>query len=595
MTKDKPSELNGAELAVLNSRFEGIASKMANTLYRTGRSGVLNRAKDFSCCIVTADCQLLSSPPTSSLPIHVLAGPDMMAQAMLDFHPDVKRGDAFLNNSPYHGCSHAADQTIVLPVIDEKGVHHFTVLAKAHQADIGNSVPTTYHGAARDVYEEGALIFPSVKIQSDYQDIKDIIRMCEMRIRVPEQWYGDYLAALGAARIGEREILDLAADMGWDVLHGFSQQWFDYSEQRMHTALAAMPEGTVTKISTHDPFPGTPEDGIPVKSIVTTNPAEGRIEIDLTDNMDSLPCGLNLSEACALTSAMIGVFNSIDHTTPKNAGSFRRIDIKLREGCVVGIPRHPTSCSVATTNVADRVANGVQQAIAALGDGFGMAEAGSVIPPSASVISGIDPRNGKAYINQIFLGCTGGNASASEDCWLMLAHVGNAGLCYQDSVELDELYQPIHVYERRIVIDTEGAGKFRGAPTFLCEFGPVGADFEIGYVSDGHINAPKGVRGGLDGGNADQFIRRSDGSLERLPSCAQFKVAEGESVVSVGCGGGGYGNPLERDVARVVKDIRDGVISEERARAVYGVVTDSASEADIEATEILRNQLIKKS
>jgi len=142
-------KLNGAELAVLNSRFEGVARKMANTLFRTGRSGVLNRARDFSCCIVTADCQLLAA--AESLPIHVLAGPDMMARAMLDFHPDVKRGDAYINNSPYHGCSHAADQTILVPVIDDDGVHHFTVLAKAHQADIGNSVPTTYHGAASDV------------------------------------------------------------------------------------------------------------------------------------------------------------------------------------------------------------------------------------------------------------------------------------------------------------------------------------------------------------------------------------------------------------------------------------------------------------
>ena len=80
------------------------------------------------------------------------------------------------------------------------------MVAKAHQADCGNSIPTTYHGSARDVYNEGALIFPAVRIQTDYQDNLDIVRMCEMRIRVPEQWWGDYLAALGAARI---EISDL--------------------------------------------------------------------------------------------------------------------------------------------------------------------------------------------------------------------------------------------------------------------------------------------------------------------------------------------------------------------------------------------------
>ncbi|PKP72193.1 MAG: hydantoinase, partial [Alphaproteobacteria bacterium HGW-Alphaproteobacteria-5] len=213
MTHDN---LNGAELAILNSRLEGIVRKMANTLLRTGRSGVLNRAKDFSCCIVTADCELLAA--AESLPIHVLSGPDIMARTMIDYHPVLKRGDAFFHNSPYHGCSHPADLTILVPVIDGDGRHRFTVLAKAHQADIGNSEPTTYMATARDVYNEGALIFPAVQVQRDYRDIGDIIRMCEMRIRVPEQWRGDYLATIGAVRIGERELLALGEEIGWDRL-----------------------------------------------------------------------------------------------------------------------------------------------------------------------------------------------------------------------------------------------------------------------------------------------------------------------------------------------------------------------------------------
>jgi N-methylhydantoinase B len=252
-------KLNGAELAILNSRFEGIVRKMANTLLRTGRSGVLNRAKDFSCCILTTDCQLLAA--AESLPIHVLSGPDLMAASMKRFHPELKAGDAFFHNSAYHGCSHPADLTILAPVVDAEGTHHFTVFAKAHQADIGNSEPTTYMAMARDVYHEGALIFPAVQVQRAYQDIDDIIRMCEMRIRVPEQWRGDYLATLGAIRIGERELLSMAADLGWDRLHAFSRQWFDYSEARMAEAIKKLPSGKASGSSTHDQFPGLPEGG----------------------------------------------------------------------------------------------------------------------------------------------------------------------------------------------------------------------------------------------------------------------------------------------------------------------------------------------
>ncbi len=583
MTKQ---QLDGAKLAIMSNRFEGIARKMANTLYRTGRSGVLNRARDFSCCIVTADCDLLAA--AESLPIHVLAGPDQMTASMHEFHPLLRKGDAFLHNSPYHGCSHPADHTILVPVIDAEGTHHFTVLAKAHQADIGNSIPTTYHGAAQDVYEEGALIFPCVQVERDYQTIDDIVRMCEMRIRVPQQWKGDFLAMLGSARIGEREIHALAEELGWEYLHEFAGQWFDYSERRMAAAIAAVPAGRATSSSTHDHFPGTPKEGITVTATITVDPVAGNVEVDLLDNQDALPCGLNVSEACTRTSCLIGVFNSIDHTVPKNAGSFRRVQMKLKEGGVVGIPLHPTSCSVATTNLADRIAAAIQTAFSDLEDGIGMAEVGAVIPPADGVISGVDPRNGEAFVNQLFLGATGGGASPTADCWATYCHVGNGGLCYLDSIELDEIYQPIHVNSRYMMPDTEGAGRFRGATSLYVEYGPVDCEIEIGYVSDGVDNTAKGVRGGGSGSGAQQFRRLVTGELEPLDACAQVTLKEGETIVSISCGGGGYGPAAERDPEKVGHDVREGWISAQRARDVYKVALTEENEIDAEATRVLR-------
>ena len=573
--------LDGVQLVILNKRLEGVCRKMANTLFCTGRSGVLNTARDFSCCIVTADNQLLAT--AESLPIHVLSGPDLMAAAMQEFHPVLKRGDAFLHNSPYHGCSHPADHTILVPVLDDHGRHRFTVVAKAHQADCGNSLATTYMGGARDVYQEGALIFPAVRVQENYQDVEDIIRMCKMRIRVPEQWWGDYLAEMGAARIGERELMALAEEIGWDTLDAFTDQWFEYSEKRMSAEIARLPAGEMTVSSAHDPFPGA-EDGIEVKVKLAIDPAEAMIDIDLRDNPDCLPCGLNLSKACSRTAAMVGVFNSIDHTVPPNAGSFRRIRVRLRENCVVGIPVHPTSCSVATTNVADHVSNGVQRAIAELADGAGMAEVGYVIPPSVGVISGHKPDSGEPFVNQIFLGFGAGAASCSADAWLTIGHVGNAGLCYQDSAEVDEQVFPIFVKGRHFVTDTGGAGCYRGGGGMHVEFGPDGCDLEVGYVSDGTLNAAKGAR-------AQQFVRRANGESETLDACAQVPLRDGETIVSVSCGGGGFGSPLERPAADVAFDAREKWISVGAAEQVYGVVLSADGETDIAASETLRREM----
>ncbi len=578
--------LDGVQLALLSNRLDGIVRKMANTLLRTGRSGVLNTARDFSCCIVTADHQLLTA--TESLPIHVLSGPDIMARSMAEFHPDFRNGDAYLHNSPYHGCSHPADHTILVPVMDENGRHRFTVEAKAHQADIGNSIPTTYHARARDVYEEGALIFPAVKVQQDYDNIEDIVRMCQLRIRVPDQWWGDYLAMMGAARIGERELVSLGEDVGWDRLERFASEFFDYSEARMVAALRAVPAGTAGHSSTHDPIPGTPEEGVKIKVSVTVDPEAAMVDVDLRDNPDNMPCGLNLSEACSRTAAMVGVFNSIVHSVPKNAGSFRRINVQLREGCVVGIPQHPTSCSAATTNVADRVSNSVQASMAKISEFIGLAECGASSPPAAAVVSGINPETDKPYINQVFLGRTCGAASALTDAWWTVGHVGNAGMCFLDSVELDELRLPIYVDARGFVADTEGAGRTCGAPQAFAKYGPRVGTMSLIYNSDGTINGPKGVRGGLGAAHAGQNKLTVDREEEEVPRVGQVFLDAGELIVSRSCGGGGFGPPVEREPERVRLHVSEGFLTQARAREIYAVAVDDDGTLNEDETARLR-------
>lgn len=578
--------LDGVELALIANRFEGIVRSMRSTLVRTGRSGVLNTAYDFSCCVLSRDDEFLAM--AESLPIHLISGPDLMAASMKSFWPELRHGDAFLHNSPYHGNSHAADHSILVPVIDERGTHHFTVLAKAHMADCGNSIPTTYMSAARDVYEEGALIFPCVKVQSGYRDVEDIIRMCQMRVRAPEQWWGDHLAVLGAARVGERRLLELGEELGWETLHAFSRGWLDYAEQRMVAAVAALPAGRITVSTAHDPFPGVP-DGIPVNVTVEVRPDESRIEVDLCDNIDCQPCGMNLSEATARTAAMTGVFNSIDHTVPANAGSFRRITVHLRENCVVGIPRHPASCSIATTNVADRVGNAVQRALAELADGIGLAEVGLSQPLSAAVISGHDPRaDGEVFINQLMLAMSSGGGGPHADGWLGGGCVGNGGVLRMDSVEVDEIKHPIRVAAQRISPDTEGAGRLRGGPSCYVEYGPVGCEIEVIWSTDGTVGAAQGARGGRAGGPARTVLRRSSGEIEPLPPYGSLVLRPGETVVSYSCGGGGYGDPLERPARVVAKDVREGWVTRERARDVYGVVLTDEGDVDEATTTATR-------
>lgn len=590
MNSSGHNDLDPVLLAVISNRLDSIVREMTNTLLRSARSAVIAMSRDFSCCVATGNHKLLAM--AEAAPVHVF-GTHLQAEAMAELHPDLAEGDAFLHNDPYLGNTHAADHTILVPVFFD-GEHLFTAIAKAHQADIGNSIPTTYHAAAKDIYEEGALIFPCVKVQKNYRDNDDIIRMCRRRIRVPDQWYGDYLAAIGAARIGERRLKALAEQYGSDIIKRFVTEWFDYSERRMVSEIRKLPKKRLENTTQHDPIPGVIPDGIPLKVVVELDPDEAMIDIDLRDNIDCLPCGLNESMACAMNNVMTGVFNCLQHDMPHNAGTFRRIRVHLRENCVVGIPRFPHSCSVATTNVGDRLVNVTQSAFAELADGWGLAQGNTSLGTGAGVVSGTDSRKGdKRYVNQMFLMGGGGPASPQSDGWINLLIPVGAGLLYRDSVELDEQKYPLMVKSLRLMPNSGGAGKYRGAPGTEVVYGPRDRAMQVVAAPDGWRSPPKGVRGGRDGTCSADHVLHQDGSETQVQGFVNVELKPGEFIRGRDSGGGGYGSPLERDPLRVAHDVAEKWVTRDQAEQVYGVVFENNESFDIDeqATAKLRASL----
>ena len=580
--------------AILANRMDGVIREMTNTLLRAGRSAVLNTARDFSCALCTGDNQLLAA--AEGLPIHIF-GSHMQSKAMCDFNPDMAEGDCYLHNDPYTGNTHPADHTFLVPVYID-GEHLFTTVVKAHQADIGNSLPTTYMAAAKDQYEEGALIFPAVAVQRDYEMVEDVVRMCRSRIRVPGQWYGDFLAGIGAARVGERRLKEVADKYGKAALKAFVTHWLDYSEQRMAAALKKLPKATLTNTGAHDPFEGVVPDGIPLKVTVHIDPDEGMVDLDLTDNIDCLDCGLNESEACVGASTFAGIFNSIDPTVPRNSGAFRRVRLHLRDGSVAGRPSFPHSTSVATTNVADRLINIVQAAFAEMDDGFGLAEGGVGLGAAFAVVSGRDPRHeGESYVNQIHCGSAGGPAGPVADGWVTYGIPVIGGLMYRDSIEVDELKHPMQFAFVRVVPGTGGAGRHRGAPGMEVSYGPKTAPMDVLWPCDGTVHAPKGVRGGADGMPCRHLRIGANGDETELGGLAVLRLAPGERVHGRNSGGGGYGQPLQRDPQRVLRDVLERYETAERAHDVYGVVltgaaADESLAVDRAATEKRRSELL---
>ena len=413
---------------------------------------------------------------------------------------------------------------------------------------------------------------------------------------MPEQWYGDYLAGLGAARIAERRLKELCEQYGLPTIRDFISEWFDYSERRMVEGIKQLTSGTLVGRTTHDPYPGLP-DGIPLEVKVHIDAEQGSIEIDLRSNPDNYPGGLNESRACATNNVVTGVFNSIDPDIPHNAGSFRRISVLLREGCIAGIPKFPHSCSMATTNVADRLVCATQAAFADLGEGFGLAEGCLGLPPAFAVVSGLDFRlNDAPYVNQLFLGGGGGPGGPEADGWPTYMLPVVAGLLYHDSIEVDEQKYPIHVHEQRLIADSGGPGRRRGGLGTRVVFEPKERQMTLAYTVEGHFNPPRGVQGGRPGGTPDAWKLDAAGARDDLPKAAAVALEVGERVVSVSGGGGGYGDPLDRDPLLVLEDVLEGWVSVGAAESTYGVSIRGGAgpgelAVDEDATRTLRVEL----
>jgi N-methylhydantoinase B len=590
----KPAgKLDPVVMTVIANRLDGIVREMTNTLLRAARSAVISSARDFSCCIITGDNQLLAS--AEGLPVHIF-GAHLQGENIANYHKgDIREGDAFLDNDPYGGNTHPADHTFLVPVFIE-GEHLFTTVAKCHMADIGNSIPSSYFARALDVYEEGALVFPGVRIQRNYKNEPDVIRMCRARIRVPDQWYGDALAALGSARIAERRLKELCTKYGRATIKAFMRDWFDYSELRMAEAIRKLPKAKIENVGWSDPLEGILPDGLTLKVKLDIDPKAARIDVDLTDNPPCVPCGMNTSRAASTSSVVGAIFNSLEKDIPRNAGSFRRLSFKYADNSVVASPVFPHSCSTATTNVSERLVNITQSAFAKLGEGHGLAEGGTGLGAGMAVLSGQDHRRGSArYVNRMMLSTNGGPASPTADGWVNYAIPVIAGLMYRDSVEIDELKHPFVIESLGLVTDSAGAGRYRGAPAQEIVYAPLENPVQAVIPCDGQHAPPRGVNGGHNGTPGSTHLLR-DGSQSKLPNVVIVHLQKGDKLRGRDSAGGGYGNPLSRDPKRVLTDVIEGWETIEKARDVYGVVftgmiDDDSLAIDVEATRSRRAEL----
>lgn len=579
-------------MSVLSSRLDGITLEMINTILRTARSQVLSVARDFSTAILDHNGEVIAAP--QGIPVHC-ANMGLTAKYLFE-HPDgIHEGDLFLSNSPYHGCTHPADYTYVAPVFHDGKLMFFTFV-RAHQADCGNHLPTTYYARAKDVYEEGALIWPVVKIQKNYKDVDDIINIAKMRIRVPESWYGDYLAAVGAIRTSEKQLIKICKQYGNDLIYDFTEAYQQYGEARILEELSKLSTQKAVYEFPYDAVPGFSDD-ITIHLEAQVDQESGDIIVDVTKNVDALDWGLNLSEATTLAACKSGIITQLDNV-PRIDGAMKHIKVLMRDNCILGVSKHPKSYSAATTNVMDRTMSGMQVLMNQLKSDTGIAECGTNLPGSCSCISGLDFRNNdEPFMTQIHTGASGGPGVKGHDGWITFIDCGVSGCARWNTIEILEQQYPVMVLEEEVIPNGIGSGEFDSSPALKTVFTARKHPVTFAYSSDGARNAPKGAAGGLKGTKIVGWRYNKEEGIENRTICEPYTeelISDTEFLVSECSSGGGYGDPLDRDPEKVRHRAREGWITVDYAKAIYGVVLDTSVElyaVDEERTKELRKKL----
>ncbi len=589
------STLKPYEITILSKKFRKVAKDITQSLLRSARSGVINMARDFSSAITYHDgAQFVID---EGLPTHS-TNVNFTIEYTLSNHDEINPGDCFLTNSPYAGNVHHADYTLHVPVFYEDELIFWT-LNRAHQADCGAPSPSTYPAEPESVYQEGPH-FPSVRIEENYEEKEDIVRMCKQNIRLGDSiWYGDFKAQVAAVRTGERGIKEICDQYGIDTVKKFANEWLNYGTRMMQNEINQLPDESVTYTANHDPIyiNDAAPDGVPVTVTVDIQPDDGKIIVDLTDNMENIPSGFNLCRATYHGAVYGGVLNNIDTTVPKNQGALDQIRVIPGEGNIVGEPEYPAATSVATTNVYCVLFNAVMAAFGELGEPYGIAEAPTGLPPGDSVISGKDfRRNDQEFINQIFIGGGGGPASYGNDGWAgAFGRPGDAGVMFRDSVEIDEQKFPILIEEDELITDSGGPGKWRGAPVALTKFRPRKDPITASFYCNGIEFPSQGILGGKAGSPGRAYKLNTDGDRIDIETINDgIEIRPSETLVGSMSGPGGYGNPLERNRELVLNDVRNEFVSISSAREDYGVVIEDKNGSltvNEEKTEQLRQEL----
>lgn len=570
--------------SVLANRFDAVCSEMGETMMLTSRSPIFSEARDFVTAIFDAKGRMIAQKPY----IAVLAGalPYNMDYLRDWYGDDISDGDVILTNDPYlGGNNHKPDFTVARPVFKGEELA-FWALAKGHHVDTGAQGVVGYNPLAESIFEEGLRI-PPVKLYKSGRFNRSVWNLILKNIRMEFLVEGDLNCQIGATRVGERKLKRAMQMYGMDVIEQGIEEILDSTERHMRAEIAKIPDGdyTAERYMDHDGF----DRDKMVKVKVEIRVRGENITFDFTGSDPQVRGSINSTIGNTFSTVCLALFTTIDPEILKNAGAMRCINVIAPPGTVVHSvePAACTSCTICTTAcICEAVWLALSQAVPHLTQA-------AWARWSAPATMGFNPRTGRLFGDIHFMCKGGAGATLGYDGWDHLGVISCAGGLRAPDPELHELVTPYTVLEYEYLQDSAGPGKWRGGMGTSYKWRIDADEILSDNFGDGlkPETAPFGIAGGKGPQPSKLLVRRPDGSTEDPDVHKYVSLNTGDIYEIEEAGGGGYGDPFERPVERVLDDVIDGLVSVESARLDYGVVIDPSNwSVDVAGTQKLRNR-----
>jgi N-methylhydantoinase B len=571
--------LDAVTLEVIRNALPAVANEMAADLQRTSYNMMIYEVRDFCTALVDRNGQLISqnvggvSHFVADLGVVIVDG--MKRYGEKGFKP----GDVIITNHQAVAGQHLNNIVIYTPYFYRGELLMFAVV-RAHWIDVGGT--STGFGAGPQVADpwlEG-LQLDQLKIYREGKLDETLYRVIKDNIRFPESSLGDMKSQMAACRLAARRMDELFDKYGRHTILAAIARIFEETERKCRNVVAQLPDGVYKASASIDDDGVRKGEPVPIHVKVTVKGSS--MTIDLS--------GCSLERAAAINSrtlagARVAYKALTGPLDPVNEGSFRALDVIIPEGNIMmaRFPAPMAGWSAIVPTVVDTIVAALAKAMP------DKAPAGHHgLLGGAVVFFGLHPKTGRRFVVQSIEGGGWGGRSYED------GESATVSVCQGDvrngSIEGIELKCPVLVESRALRRDSCGAGKFRGG---------LGIDMRVRNLVDGHWNfeqtrraqcPPWGLWGGTAGEPGGYLLRLPDETEFRPMAGARIPVSVGASAIVRTGGGGGWGDPFERDAAKVVDDVREDVISREAARELYGVVLNDDLDLDLDATKELRRK-----